>query len=67
MTLVVSTLDEARNVATQNMLKAASHRGCNAILAMKYDTSYPIPEIFLVTAYGTACVIEKEEAISFHH
>lgn len=62
LTLVVSTLNEARDVATTNMLKAASHRGCNAILGMKYDTSSPVPEISLVTAYGTACVIAKDEA-----
>lgn len=61
MTMVVSTLNEARNVATQNMLKAASHRGCNAILGLKYDSSSPIPEISLVTAYGTACVIARED------
>lgn len=60
MTQVVSTLSEARNVATQNMLKAASLRGCNAILAMKYDTTSPLPEIFMVTAYGTACVVTKD-------
>jgi uncharacterized protein YbjQ (UPF0145 family) len=61
LTLVVNTLNEARDVATQNMLKAASHRGCNAVLGMKYDTCSPVPEITLVTAYGTACVIVKDD------
>src|SRR6185503_9687667 len=51
--------ENAREEALQLMIKDGQHRGCNAIINMRYDANEVMSGLTEVLAYGTAVVVEK--------
>jgi uncharacterized protein YbjQ (UPF0145 family) len=52
-------LSDSRIEATERMKKAASERGANAVLAMRFDTGEIGQNMNEVAAYGTAVKLQK--------
>lgn len=45
---------------TERIIEKAQENGCNAIIGLRYQV-HNANDRFYLTAYGTACVIEKEK------
>jgi len=53
-------LSEAREEATQRMVKQAEGMGANAIVAMRFQTAAVMQGAAEMLSYGTAVVVEDE-------
>ena len=53
-------LDEARQVAVERMIDAARHRGANAVIGMRFDTSDISSNASELLAYGTAVLVQAK-------
>jgi uncharacterized protein YbjQ (UPF0145 family) len=51
---------EAREQATDRMTAAANARGANAVVNVRYSTSYVMANASEIVVYGDAVVIEKD-------
>lgn len=58
---LTKTLVETRNQAMERLVEQARHRGCNAVLAFRFDVTAGADAGTEVCAYGTAVVIERRE------
>ena len=58
ITLFTELCEKTREEAYELMLKHASERGANAVVAMRYDANEVMQGVTEVLAYGTAVVIE---------
>lgn len=54
--------ERARRDAYDMMVRHAVEQGANAVIAMRYDANEIAPGITEVLAYGTAVVLEKDNA-----
>ena len=54
-------MGEAREQATDRMIHEAESKGANAILDMRFTTSYVMSSAAEVLAFGNAVVIEPED------
>ncbi|MFN8108423.1 MAG: YbjQ family protein [Thermoleophilia bacterium] len=54
-------LSETRDEAVQRLREAAAEAGCNAVLAMRFDTGDIGEVLNEVAAYGTAVVVVAEQ------
>ena len=59
ITLFTELCEKTREDAYELMLKHASERGGNAVVAMRYDANEVMQGVTEVLAYGTAVVVEK--------
>lgn len=50
--------DECYLRASKRLMNAVRNLNCNAVVGLRYNTIYS-DEVIHVTAYGTACVVEK--------
>jgi uncharacterized protein YbjQ (UPF0145 family) len=57
ITLFTELCEKTREDAYELMLKHASERGANAVLAMRYDANEVMQGVTEVLAYGTAVVV----------
>ena len=55
-------LAEAREQAVNRMMASAKEKGGNAIIHVDFSTSYMMSSASEIMAYGTAVIIEKDEA-----
>jgi uncharacterized protein YbjQ (UPF0145 family) len=60
ITLWTELCEHARQDAFDLMLRHATERGANAIVAMRYDANEVAAGVAEVLAYGTAVIIEPE-------
>ncbi|EEH23353.2 hypothetical protein PABG_05564 [Paracoccidioides brasiliensis Pb03] len=58
--MFTTMLYRARNESVGRMVGECLHKGGNAIIALRFDTS-DLGGFLQVCAYGTACVVEKLE------
>jgi len=58
ITLFTELCEKTREEAYELMLKHASERGANAVVAMRYDANEVMQGVTEVLAYGTAVVVE---------
>lgn len=59
LSIYVSLCEKAREEAYELMVRHASERGANAIIAMRYDANDVMQGITEVLVYGTAVTVEK--------
>lgn len=59
ISIYVQLCEKTREEAFQQMLHAASDRGANAIISMRYDANEVMAGVNEVLAYGTAVVVER--------
>ena len=55
-------LEEARNEALRRMMAQAKELGANAVLNVRFSTSTIAAGAAEILAYGTAVVVEREDA-----
>ncbi|WP_282611192.1 YbjQ family protein [Pelagibius sp. Alg239-R121] len=55
-------LEEARNEALRRMMTQAKETGANAVLNVRFSTSTITAGAAEILAYGTAVLVEREEA-----
>jgi uncharacterized protein YbjQ (UPF0145 family) len=60
ITLFTELCEKTREEAYELMLKHASERGANAVVAMRYDANEVMQGVTEVLAYGTAVVISAD-------
>ena len=60
ITLFTELCEKTREDAFELMLKHASERGANAVVAMRYDANEVMQGVTEVLAYGTAVVVERQ-------
>jgi uncharacterized protein YbjQ (UPF0145 family) len=60
ITLFTELCEKTREDAYELMLKHASERGANAVIAMRYDANEVMQGVTEVLAYGTAVVVAPE-------
>jgi len=60
ITLFTELCEKTREEAYELMLKHASERGANAVVAMRYDANEVMQGVTEVLAYGTAVVVERQ-------
>ncbi len=53
-------LEKARNEALEDLRRNALQKGANAVVAVDFETAEILEGFIVVTAYGTAVVIEPE-------
>ncbi len=56
---LVEVYEDAYQAVTIRIIEKAKQNGCNAIIGMRYQSQI-VKDWFFLTAYGTACVVEKE-------
>ena len=56
---MVQIYDEVYQAVTERIVEKSKRNGCNAIIGLRYHSQI-INDNFYLTAYGTACVVEKE-------
>lgn len=54
---VSHSFDDLYRIVTARLIQVASNIGCNGIIGMKYDI-HTVDDFFLLTAYGTACIVQ---------
>lgn len=57
--ILVKDYDDAYQAITKLLIEKALQKGCNAIIGLRYQSQI-IKDYFFLTAYGTACTVEKE-------
>ena len=62
ITLYTQMCEKAREDAFQLMLEHAAQSGANALIGMRYDANEVAAGVTEVLAYGTAVVVERQEA-----
>jgi len=55
-------LKKARDEAIQDLIREASRLGANAVVGVDFETSEILEGFIIVTATGTAVVVEPEQA-----
>ena len=60
ITLFTELCEKTREDAYELMLKHASERGANGVIAMRYDANEVMQGVTEVLAYGTAVVVERQ-------
>jgi len=60
ITLFTELCEKTREDAYELMVKHASERGANAVIAMRYDANEVMQGVTEVLAYGTAVVVAAE-------
>ncbi len=55
-------LKKARDEALQDLIREASRLGANAVVGIDFETSEILEGFIVVTATGTAVVVEPEQA-----
>jgi uncharacterized protein YbjQ (UPF0145 family) len=55
-------LKKARDEALQDLIREASRLGANAVIGIDFETSEVLEGFIVVTATGTAVVVEPEQA-----
>ncbi len=60
ITLFTELCEKTREEAYELMLKHASERGANAVIAMRYDANEVMQGVTEVLAYGTAVLVAAE-------
>lgn len=53
-------LAESRNQALDRMIKNAEELGANAVIGVRFGTSYVMQNAAEIIAYGTAVIVEDE-------
>jgi uncharacterized protein YbjQ (UPF0145 family) len=53
-------LAESRNQALDRMIKNAEELGANAVIGVRFETSYVMQNAAEIIAYGTAVIVEDE-------
>jgi uncharacterized protein YbjQ (UPF0145 family) len=56
----IKVMTEARNEATEEMLKEAEALGADAVVNIRYATSQVMPQAAEILAYGTAVKLAEE-------
>ena len=59
-TAYLHELEKARNEALEDLRRNALQKGANAVVAVDFETAEILEGFIVVTAYGTAVVIEPE-------
>jgi len=54
-------VEKARNEALEELKRKAAQMGANAILSVDFETAEVMEGFIMVSAYGTAVVLESEE------
>jgi uncharacterized protein YbjQ (UPF0145 family) len=62
ITLYTQMCEKAREDAFQLMLDHAAQSGANALIGVRYDANEVAAGVTEVLAYGTAVVVERQEA-----
>jgi uncharacterized protein YbjQ (UPF0145 family) len=62
ITLYTQMCEKAREDAFQLMLDHAAESGANALIGVRYDANEVAAGVTEVLAYGTAVVVERQEA-----
>lgn len=57
--ILVKDYDDAYQAVTKLLIEKALQKGSNAIIGLRYQSQI-IKDYFFLTAYGTACTVEKE-------
>jgi uncharacterized protein YbjQ (UPF0145 family) len=53
-------MGEAREQALDRMIEEAREIGANAVIAVRFSTSYIMSNVAEILAYGTAVIVESE-------